>query len=71
MTRSVRTFPILLLSLAALSWGIATALSKLAVEQLTSLDLFAVEVGTGALVLGVAAYARGVRPVAIRKAVQK
>src|SRR4051812_32322756 len=62
MIRAARTFPVFFLGLAALSWGVSTALSKLAVEQLTSLDLFAIEVGTGALFLGAAAYARGVRP---------
>ena len=48
--------------LASLSWGLSTALSKVAVEQLTSIDLFGVEVTTGALCLGAAALARGARP---------
>jgi drug/metabolite transporter (DMT)-like permease len=62
MIRAARTFPVFFLGLAALCWGVSTALSKLAVEQITSLDLFAVEVSTGALFLGAAAYARGARP---------
>ena len=62
MIHAARSFPVLFLSLAALAWGISTALSKIAVEQLTSLDLFAIEVGTGALCLGAVAWARGARP---------
>src|SRR3954447_15394330 len=60
--RAVSSTPVLLLALAALSWGLASALSKVAVEQLTSVDLFGVEVATGALCLGAAALARGARP---------
>src|SRR4051794_27710977 len=60
--RALPSTPVLMLALAALSWGVASALSKVAVEQLTSLDLFAVEVATGALCLGGAALARGSRP---------
>ncbi len=48
--------------LASLSWGLSTTLSKVAVEQLTSIDLFGIEVTTGALCLGGAALARGARP---------
>src|SRR3954454_2889547 len=60
--RAHSSTPVLLLALAALSWGFASALSKVAVEELTSLDLFGVEVATGALCLGVAAVIRGARP---------
>src|SRR3954452_14345684 len=60
--RALQSTPVLYLSLASLSWGLSSALSKVAVEQLTSLDLFGVEVATGALCLGVAALARGARP---------
>jgi len=48
-----------MLVLAALSWGIATALTKVALEQLQPLDLLAVEVGTGALCLCLLMLARG------------
>src|SRR3954462_133171 len=60
--RTLKSTPVLLLSLASLSWGMSSALSKVAVEQLTALDLFGVEVATGALCLGLAALARGARP---------
>jgi drug/metabolite transporter (DMT)-like permease len=60
--RTLPSTPILLLALAALSWGLASALSKIAVEELTSVDLFGVEVATGALCLGIAAFVRGARP---------
>src|SRR4051794_10933242 len=60
--RAVTSTPLFLLTLAALSWGLASALSKVAVEQLTSIDLFGVEVATGALCLGIAALIRGSRP---------
>jgi drug/metabolite transporter (DMT)-like permease len=61
MARS-RTSPVVLLLLAAVSWGLATALTKVALEQLAPLDLFGVEVAVGALVLGAVALARGARP---------
>ena len=57
-----RTSPISLLLLAALSWGLSAALTKVALEQVSPLDLFAVEVAMGALVLCAAALARGARP---------
>src|SRR3954468_14804609 len=60
--RVLPSTPVVMLALAALSWGLASALSKVAVEQLTSLDLFGVEVATGAVCLGAAALARGARP---------
>src|SRR3954466_2699977 len=60
--RALPSSPVFFLAFASFSWGLSSALSKLAVEQLTSIDLFAVEVGTGAVCLGVAALARGVRP---------
>jgi drug/metabolite transporter (DMT)-like permease len=50
------------LLLAALCWGVATALSKLAIAELTPVDLFAIEVSTGAVCLGIAALVRGARP---------
>src|SRR5262249_31054055 len=48
--------------LAAPLWGVSTAFSKVAIAQLTPVDLFAIEVSTGALFLGIAAVARGARP---------
>src|SRR5262245_19727967 len=62
MVHAARKSPVIFLCLASLCWGLSTALSKVAVEQLTPLDLFAVEVSTGALCLGAAALARGARP---------
>jgi drug/metabolite transporter (DMT)-like permease len=50
------------LLLAALCWGVSTALSKVAIAQLEPVDLFAIEVSTGAVCLGIAALARGARP---------
>lgn len=50
-----------MLVLAALSWGIATALTKVALAQLAPLDLLGIEVGTGALCLGLIAVARRAR----------
>src|SRR5206468_2430567 len=41
----------MLISAAALSWGLSAAVSKIALEQLGPLDLLAVEVGVGAAVL--------------------
>jgi drug/metabolite transporter (DMT)-like permease len=57
-----RTSPVVLLLLAAVSWGLATALTKVALEQLEPLDLFGLEVAVGALVLGAVAVGRGARP---------
>ena len=60
--RPTRTSPVLLLLLASLSWGLSAALSKIALEQVTPVDLFGVEVAMGALFIGAAALARGARP---------
>jgi|1186.fasta_scaffold08222_2 drug/metabolite transporter (DMT)-like permease len=51
-----------MLLLASVSWGVSAALSKVALEQLTPLDLFGVQVATGALVLCAVALLRGARP---------
>ena len=56
-----RPSAVMLLLLASLSWGLATALSKVALEQITPLDLFGIEVTSGALVLGLVALGRGGR----------
>jgi drug/metabolite transporter (DMT)-like permease len=61
MVQNSRTASLGLL-LAALCWGVSTAFSKVAIAQLTPVDLFAIEVTTGALFLGVAALVRGARP---------
>jgi len=50
---------ICMLVLAALAWGIATALTKLALEQLAPLDVLAIEIGTAALCLLALALVRG------------
>ena len=47
--------------LACLSWGLSTALSKIALRQLTSTDLFGVEILVAAVPLGLLALARGSR----------
>jgi drug/metabolite transporter (DMT)-like permease len=47
---------------AAASWGLATALSKVALAQLAPLDLFAIEVCIGAVGLCTLALWRGARP---------
>jgi drug/metabolite transporter (DMT)-like permease len=57
-----RTSPVVLLLLASVSWGLATALTKVALEQLAPLDLFGIEVAVGAAVLGAVALGRGARP---------
>jgi drug/metabolite transporter (DMT)-like permease len=62
MVQKAHCHPLAALLLASLSWGIATALSKVAVAQLAPLDLFAIEVSTGAVCLGIAAFLRGARP---------
>jgi drug/metabolite transporter (DMT)-like permease len=65
MVQKIRTQPraaALALLVAALCWGVSTALSKVAIAQLAPVDLFAIEVSTGAVCLGVAALARGARP---------
>jgi drug/metabolite transporter (DMT)-like permease len=61
MVQNARTATAGLL-LAALCWGVATALSKVAIAQLEPVDLFAIEVCTGAVSLGIAALLRGARP---------
>jgi drug/metabolite transporter (DMT)-like permease len=61
MTRRLPS-PLALLLLASLSWGVSTALTKVALEQLAPLDLFGIEVTTGAVCLGAIALARGARP---------
>src|ERR1700759_4536914 len=50
------------LLLASLCWGVSTAFSKVAIAQLSPVDLFAIEVSTGAVALGIAALVRGARP---------
>jgi drug/metabolite transporter (DMT)-like permease len=62
MVQKTHCHPVAALLLASLSWGIATALSKVAIAQLAPLDLFAIEVSTGAVCLGIAAFLRGARP---------
>jgi drug/metabolite transporter (DMT)-like permease len=61
MVQNVRTATVALV-LASVCWGVSTALSKVAIAQLGPVDLFAIEVSTGAVCLGVAALARGARP---------
>lgn len=51
-----------MLMLAALSWGLAIALTKVALRQLTPLDLLTVEITVGALTICAIALARGARP---------
>ena len=53
---------VVMLLFASLSWGVSAALSKVALEQLSPVDLFGIEVGTGALALSAIALARGARP---------
>jgi drug/metabolite transporter (DMT)-like permease len=60
--RNPSSSAVLALLLASLCWGVSTALSKVAIGQITPLDLFAIEVTTGASCLGVAALLRGARP---------
>ena len=47
--------------LACVSWGLSTALSKIALRQLTSTDLFGVEILVAAVPLGALALVRGSR----------
>ena len=56
-----RRAPVLLLLLACVSWGMSTALSKIALRQLTSTDLFGIEILVAAIPLTGLALARGVR----------
>jgi drug/metabolite transporter (DMT)-like permease len=65
MVQNLRTRPFPAtgaLLVAALCWGVSTALSKIAIAELAPTDLFAVEVSTGAVCLGIAALVRGARP---------
>ena len=57
MVQKLFRTPSVLMTLAALCWGLASAISKVALGGLAPYDLFAIEVGTGALVLGVVAAA--------------
>jgi drug/metabolite transporter (DMT)-like permease len=57
-----RRGPVALLILACLSWGLSTALSKIALRQLTSTDLFGIEIVVAAVPLAAIALARGARP---------
>ena len=61
MVQNSRTATLALL-VAALCWGVSTALSKVAIAELAPVDLFAIEVSTGAVFVGIAALARGARP---------
>ena len=58
----------MLMSAAAISWGLSSATSKVALGQLSPIDLMAIEVGTGAVVLIPLAALRGgtVRSSALR-----
>ena len=58
---AMRPAPRLLLVVAAAPWGLAAALSKLALQQLTPLDLFGIEVTVGMVPLAVLATSRGAR----------
>lgn len=51
-----------LLVLACVSWGLSTALTKIALEQLTPVDLFGIEIVVSAAPLALLALARGARP---------
>ena len=51
-----------LLMLACVSWGLSTALTKIALEQLTPVDLFGLEIVVSAVPLALLAVARGARP---------
>jgi drug/metabolite transporter (DMT)-like permease len=51
-----------MLAAAAFSWGLSTAMSKVALEQLTPVDLLGVEVGVAAVVLAALAVGKGARP---------
>jgi drug/metabolite transporter (DMT)-like permease len=65
MVQNVRAHPsapFAALLIASLCWGVSTALSKVAIAELTPVDLFAIEVSTGAACLGVAALMHGARP---------
>ncbi len=54
--------PVAMLVAASACWGLATALSKVALAQLTPLDLFGCEVCVGVVCLGALALSRGARP---------
>jgi drug/metabolite transporter (DMT)-like permease len=51
-----------LLMLACVSWGLSTALTKIALDQLTPVDLFGIEIVVSAVPLVLLALARGARP---------
>src|SRR3954447_7004290 len=59
--RVARLPPVPMLVLAGISLGLATALTKIALEQLTPVDLFGVEVVTSAVPLLALAWLRGAR----------
>ena len=50
-----------LLMLACVSWGLSTALTKIALQQLTPVDLFGLEIVLSAVPLALLAVARGAR----------
>jgi drug/metabolite transporter (DMT)-like permease len=60
--RTVGFGPVGMLVLSGVSLGVATALTKIALEQLTPIDVFGIEVGVSAVVLIALAWARGARP---------
>ena len=60
--RRVGFGPVGMLVLSGISLGVATALTKIALEQLTPIDVFGIEVGVSAVVLIALAWARGARP---------
>lgn len=51
--------PLVLMTGAAASWGVATVTTKVALAQLAPLDLFAVEAGTATVVLWACLFLRG------------
>lgn len=59
---ALRYAPVGMLLLACISWGLSTALSKIALEQLTSTDLFGIEILAATIPLSWLALARGARP---------
>ncbi|HXN38232.1 MAG TPA: DMT family transporter [Solirubrobacteraceae bacterium] len=60
--RPSQAVAVAMLVAASACWGLATALSKVALAQLTPLDLFGCEVCVGAVCLGALALSRGARP---------
>ncbi|HEX4432428.1 MAG TPA: DMT family transporter [Frankiaceae bacterium] len=59
---ALRYAPVGMLLLACICWGLSTALSKIALEQLTATDLFGIEIVVAAVPLAGLALARGARP---------